>query len=124
MENFWNALINCEINLILTWSNRCFIIENPIYNQEPTFTVTDRKLYVPIVALSSQDDAKLLEKLKSGFKRTTNWNKYESKSNSRATKPYLDFLINLSLKEWIDFLFYHLKMMIIEEVTRDIILHL
>ena len=92
MENFWNALINCEINLILTWSNRCFIIENPIYNQEPTFTVTDRKLYVPIVALSSQDDAKLLEKLKSGFKRTTNWNKYESKSNSRATKPIFRFL--------------------------------
>ena len=54
-------LINCEINLILTWSNRCFIIDNPIAGQEPTFTISDTKLYVPVVTLSTQDNAKLLE---------------------------------------------------------------
>ena len=53
-------LINCEINLILTWSNRCFIIDNPLAGQEPTFTITDTKLYASVVTLSTQDNAKLL----------------------------------------------------------------
>ena len=39
-------LNNCEINLFLTWSARCFIIDNPTDGQEPTFIITDRKLYV------------------------------------------------------------------------------
>ena len=42
-------LINCEINLILTWPNRCFVIYNHIDNHEPTFTITDTKVYVPDV---------------------------------------------------------------------------
>ena len=63
-------LINCEINLILTWSARCFITNASIAGQEPIFTVTDTKLYVPAVTLSTQDNAKLLQQLKSGFKRT------------------------------------------------------
>ena len=54
-------LISCEINLILTSPNRCFIIDNPIAGQEPTFTITDTKVYVPVVTLSTQDNAKLLE---------------------------------------------------------------
>ena len=70
-------LINCEINLILTWSNVCFVIDNRIASQEPTFTITDTKLYVPVATSSTQDKAKLLEQLRLGFKRTTNWNKYE-----------------------------------------------
>ena len=72
-------LINSEFNLILTWSNRCFIIDNPLVDQEPTITITDTKLYVPVVTLSTQDNANLLLWWKSGFKRTINWNKYEPK---------------------------------------------
>ena len=87
-------LINCEINLILTWSNRCFIIDNPIASQEPTFTIIDTKLYVPVVALSVQDNAKLLEQLKSGFKRTITCNKYEPRVTLEQQNRYLDFLIN------------------------------
>ena len=52
-------LINCEINLILTCSPSCFLVDAPIDNQIPTFTITDTKLYVPVVTLSSQDNAKL-----------------------------------------------------------------
>ena len=63
------SLINCEINLILNWSARCFIIDAPIAGHEPSFTITDAKLYVPVVTLSTQDNAKLLEQLKSGFKQ-------------------------------------------------------
>ena len=64
-------LINCEINLIQTWSANC-LISNAAVNQATTFTITDTKLYVPFVALSTQDNAKLLQQLKSGFKRTIN----------------------------------------------------
>ena len=83
LSNFWRALemplINCQINLILTWSARCFIIDNPIAGQYPTFTITDTKRYAQVVTLSTQDNAKLLEQLKSGFKLTINWSKYEPK---------------------------------------------
>ena len=51
-----------------------------VANQRATFLITDAKLYVPVVTLSTQDNAKLLEQLKSGFKRTINWNKYRSKN--------------------------------------------
>ena len=40
------------------------------------FQITDTKLYVPVVTLSKENDIKLLEQLKSGFKRTIKWNKY------------------------------------------------
>ena len=42
------------------------------------FKITDTKLYVPVVSLSKENYIKLLEKLKSGFKRTMKWNKYRS----------------------------------------------
>ena len=66
-------LINGEINLILTWFEDCVISSSP---EATKFKITDTKLYVPFVTLSTQDNAKLLQKLKSGFKRTINWNKY------------------------------------------------
>ena len=100
LSNFWRTLeiplINCEINLILTWSNRYVIIDNPIDNQEPTYTITDRKFYVPVVTLSTQDDAKLLEQLKPGFKEAIKWNRYEPKTTVEQQNQYLDVFINPS----------------------------
>ena len=43
-----------------------------------TFKITDTKLYVPVITLSKENDTKLLEQLKSGFKRTIKWDKYRS----------------------------------------------
>ena len=74
-------LINCEVNLILAWSSDCVIIYADISNQIPTFTITETNLYVPVVTLSTQDHAKLLPQLKSGFKRTISWNKHLPKQN-------------------------------------------
>ena len=78
ISNFWRTLemdlINCEITLLLSWS--CVIVSTDVANQNATFAVTDTKLYVPVVTLSQQDHAKLLEQLQSGFKRVINWNKY------------------------------------------------
>ena len=43
------ALINCEINLILTWLENCIILANSIDNQVPTFEMTDTKTHVPAI---------------------------------------------------------------------------
>ena len=60
----------------------------------PTFTIADTKLYVPVVTLSTQDNAKLLEQLKPVFKRTINWNKYQRTVTVQQKNRYLDLLIN------------------------------
>ena len=71
LSNFWRtlemSLINCDIELILTWSASCVIICTDVNNQIPTFTITETNLYVPVVTLSTQDNAKLLPQLKSSF---------------------------------------------------------
>ena len=80
LSNFWRTLemtlTNCEVNLIFTWSANCVIVYTDAANEIPTFTITETNLYVPVVTLLTQDNVKLLPQLKSGFKRTINWNKY------------------------------------------------
>ena len=75
-SNFWRTfampLINCEISLMITWSKGCFLVADSIAKQVPTFTITDTKLYVPVVTLSTKDNVKLLTQLESGLKRTIN----------------------------------------------------
>ena len=87
LSNFWRTLdipvINCEINLILTWSENYVLRSkatraavpaqggNPAVtgNDNPinvTFKITDTKLYVPVVTLSTENDKKLLEQLRTG----------------------------------------------------------
>ena len=72
-------LINCEINLELNLSENCVIVATNVAAQAASFLITEIKFYVQIVTLSTQDNAKLLEYLKSGFKRTIAWNKYQPK---------------------------------------------
>ena len=79
LRNFWRTLdmplINCEINVILTWSENYILIDKTTKaaqddnlaintSKTTTFQITDTKLYVPVVTLSNQDDKKLLEQLK------------------------------------------------------------
>ena len=83
LSNFWRTLamplIDCEIDLILTWSPNC-VISNVTANRDKTFAITVIKLYVPVVTLSTKDNAKLVQQLKSGFKCTSYWSKYHSKA--------------------------------------------
>ena len=97
------------MELILTWfKNRVLIskstrdvnycadpivhkIDNP---ENATFQITDTKLYVPVVTLSKENDIKLLEKLKSGFKRTIKWNKYRSQMSAQSKNNNLNYLID------------------------------
>ena len=78
-------LINCEVNLILTWSSTCVISSA---TGEAKFKITDAKHYVAVVTLSTQDNAKLLQQLKSGFKRTINWKKYQSNPKTCTKQIY------------------------------------
>ena len=115
LSNFWRTLdmplINCEINLILTWSENCVLTSkatrdavpaqggNPAVTRvnNPTnarFKITDTKLYVPVVTLSTKDDNNFLEQLKSGFKRTIKWNKYRSEMTNQTKTNHLNYLID------------------------------
>ena len=98
--NFWRNLImpsiNCEVNLVLTWSANCVIVYTNVTNQGATFTITETRLYVPVVTLSTQDNAKLLPQLKLSFKRTINWNKYLSRPELLAQNPILNHLVEPS----------------------------
>ena len=62
-------LVNCKVNLILTWSSTCVITNSTGAGR---FAITNTKLFIPVVPLWTQDNAKLLQQLKSGFKRTIN----------------------------------------------------
>ena len=58
------------------------------------FKIKDCKLYVPVVALSAENDNKLLEQLKPGFKRTIKWNKYRSEMSNQTKNNNLKYLID------------------------------
>ena len=102
LSNFWRTLemplINCEVNLILTWSSTCVLIATGVQNQNATFAITDTKLYVPVVTLSTQENTKFFQQLKSGFKRVINWNKYLSKSELLAQNPNRNHLVEPSFQ--------------------------
>ena len=85
-------LINCEVELILNWSANCVIIYTDVNNQVPIFTITETNLYVPVVTLPIQDNAKLLPQLKYGFKRTISRNKYLAKPELLGQNPNLNHL--------------------------------
>ena len=63
-----------------------------------------------VVALSTQDNENLLEQLKSGFKRTINWNKYQAKVSTERLNRYLHLLIDPNFQGVDRLLFYYLKM--------------
>ena len=99
LSNFWRTLemplINCDVYLILTLSYTCVITNFTVAGR---FAISGTKLYVPVITLSTQDNSKLLQQLKSGFKRVINWNKYLSKPELLAQKPNLNHLVEPSIQ--------------------------
>ena len=82
----------------MTWSSACVLIATVNPNQAATFAITDTNLYVPVVTLSTQENTKFLQQLKSGFKRVINWNKYLSKTELLAQNPNLNHLVEPSFQ--------------------------
>ena len=114
LGSFWRSLdiplINCEITLILSWYEKCVLVGKALRNvpdpqpdppiaaiESPTdakFEITDCKLYVHVVTLSAENDNKLLEQLKSGFRRSIKWNKYMSQMSNQNKNNNLNYLID------------------------------
>ena len=113
-------MINREIDLALTCSKDYLVLSNArrddfaaseinaanVSNVEPavnvsttsaTFKLTDTKLYISVLTLSKENDKKLLEQLKSGFKRTVKWNKYRSQMTVQSNNNNLNYLIDPTL---------------------------
>ena len=72
LSNFWRTLemplINCVVNLILTWYANCIIVSTNVANQNATFAITDTKLYLPVVTLSTQ--GKIITTIKVWFQKS------------------------------------------------------
>ena len=103
LSNFWRTLemplINCEVNLILTWSSTCVLMSSTnVQNQNAAFAITDAKFYVPVVTLSTQENTKFFQQLKSDFKRVINSNKYLSKPELLAQNVNLNHLVEPSFQ--------------------------
>ena len=79
LSNFWRSLemplINCKVELSLKWYENCILSSA---GTAATFAITDTKLYVPVVTLKVEDNAKLSKLLSEGFKRTVYCNKYQA----------------------------------------------
>ena len=77
LSNFWRSLemplINCKIELSLKWYENCILSSA---GTAATFAITDTKLYVPVVTLKTEGNARLSKLLSEGFKRPVYWNKY------------------------------------------------
>lgn len=84
-------LINCETSFNLTWSVDFVICEA---DRVIAFVITDTELYIPVVTFSTRDNAKWLQKLKSRFKRTISWNKYQSEVTTQVQNQYLEYSID------------------------------
>ena len=93
LSNFWSSLemplINWKVELSLRWIENCVLFTAAIGPNadatgadSATFKITDAKLYVPIVALSAEDNAKLSKQLGEGFKRSVYWGKYKVIDNT------------------------------------------
>ena len=107
LSNFWRSLniplINCEVELILTWPKNSVLTDMTVdTDADPaivapsgaTFKIADTQLYVPVVTLSKENDTKILEQLQSGFKRTIKWNEYRSQMTIQSNKNNLNYLID------------------------------
>ena len=97
-NNFWRsldlALINCEIEHDLSRTKDCVLIEQNNNIAGVNFVITSTKRYVPIVTLSINDNIKLLENIKQGFKRTISWNNYRSEITTQTKNNNSDCLID------------------------------
>ena len=74
METLEIPLINCRVEISLSWNENCILSSA---GTAATFTITDTKLYVPVVTLKTEDNTKLSKLLSEEFKRSVYWNKYK-----------------------------------------------
>ena len=121
LSNIWRTLeiplTNCEVNRILRWPPACVISSA---TGETKFKITDTKLYILVETLSIKDKENLLQQLKSGFRRTINWNKYQSDPKTHAQNRYLNHLVNprfqgvKMIEHHIQLIIFHIQLIIFQ----------
>ena len=119
-SNFFRSLelplVNCKIDLELTWHKDCMISSaNAAAGQVVSFMITKTKLYVPVVTLSTKDHTNLTKQLNEGFKRPIYWNQYVSKpfpETPHKKLVLLDLLLMQLFKVLTDYLFLLLKILV------------
>ena len=137
-SNFWRSLemplINCKVKLSLKWFENCVLTTaviganaNATGADSATFKITDAKLYVPIVALSTEDSTKLVKQLSEGFKRSVYWNQYKIIVNkvvqiTRANNEKQQNCLIQVMKELKDCLFLPIIMLIMMQIVLMMIL--
>ena len=89
-------LINCKVELSLKWNENCILSSA---GTAATFTITDTKLYIPVVTLKTEDNAKLSELLSKGFKRSVYWNKYKVILANYAANSHIRERFDASFQE-------------------------
>ena len=89
-------LINCKVYLELNWTEDCVL---SIAGNSAKFAITDAKLHVPIVTLSTKDNANLTKQLNEGFKRSVYWNSYETKP-AKVTEKGISLYELLNASFW------------------------
>ena len=112
-------LINCKVYLELNWIEDCILSSA---GDAAKFAITDAKLYVPIVTLSTKDSANLTKQLSEGFKRSVYWNSYETKSPKviEKEKTYTNYLMH-QFKALKDYLFLLILLLHLWVITLQII---
>ena len=144
LSNFWRSLdlhlINCEIELDLSWSIYFVITEisrtfGAVPNTNPvryhvtsqtagaTFEISNAELYVPVLTVSINDNIEFLEDIKQGFKRKISWNKYRSEITTQPDNNNLDYLIDPAFRNFIDCLYFHSKKLTPEILLLNITFH-
>ena len=130
LSNFWRSLemplINCKIHLELNWSKDCVMSTIA----DTTFKITNTKLYVPIVTLSSKDNAKLVKLLEDGFNRPVYWNEYQTKIETKNLDKnnFTRFPLDAFFKELEDCLFLLLIILMVmlsklkETITQNVLI--
>ena len=102
LSNFWRTLemplINCEINLILTWSSTCVLVSTNVQNQNATFEITDTKLYVSVVTLSTQENPKFLQQLSFQGVNRLSVLAFENDDNRTSSDEY--YLPTVEIKDY------------------------
>ena len=103
------SLTNCKVELSLTWNQECAL--STVANNS-TFAINDTKLYIPVVTLKTEDNAKLSKLLSEGFKRLVYWNKYNIIPNSI-------YAANAFIRESFDARFEGVKRLFVLAYGRD-----
>ena len=104
------VILKQNVNFSFKWYENCIL---SIAGTAATFAITDKKLYVPVVTLKIEDNAKLSKLLSERLKRSVYWNKYQVILKDHAANTYIRERLDANFQGLINCLFLLMRMVII-----------